>query len=120
MDRCRFCGCDIRRAWDSKDYVDKLIAALHHPVHDTAIRAAWILGRLKTAAAVGPLAEMVSCTDDIYLAAACAQALAAIGTPEAVARLEVITRHPSCLVRAALATEADCRHLEQARQAGCG
>jgi predicted amidophosphoribosyltransferase len=73
--RCPHCGLDIEEFWNSKDYVEKLIAALHHPEKETPIRAAWLLGQLKDPRAVPPLIELVKETEDVYIARAAVQAL---------------------------------------------
>ncbi len=101
LDRCPNCGLEIRGEWDSKDYVDKLIAALRHRIQGTVIHAAWVLGRRRESRAVDALVEMVRTTTDIYIAAAGVVALGGIGTPEALAFVESLDTHPAQMVRAA-------------------
>ena len=110
LDRCPRCGCDIRRSWDSKDYVDKLIAALRHPEQGTPIRAAWILGKRREIRAVGPLIELVRRTSDVYIATAAVEALGEIGTAEAMAFLETLDDHPAQMVKAAAGKITGGRH----------
>lgn len=96
---CPHCGLDIQAFWQSCDYVDKLILALHHPEKDTPLRAAWLLGQLKEPRAVAPLIRVIEETEDVYLARAAAAALAEIGTPEAWRFLRTLTGHPVKMVR---------------------
>ena len=44
------------------DYVDQLIAALHHPELQTPRRATWILGELRTPRAVDSLLHVSGTT----------------------------------------------------------
>jgi HEAT repeat protein len=97
--RCPHCGLDIRAAWNSKDYVDKLIAALQHPEPTTPVRAAYILGRLRATRAVGPLIKLVERTTDPYAAKAAVEALGQIGTAPAREFLASLVGHPAWLVR---------------------
>jgi len=115
LDRCPCCGCDIRRSWDSKDYVDKLIAALLHPEQGTAIRAAWILGQRREARAVGPLIELLRRTVDVYIATAAVEALGEIGTPEALAFLDTLGDHPAQMVRAGARRIVEGSHAQEKR-----
>lgn len=54
---CPNCGADIE-ALSARDYADKLIAALHHPLADVRIRAIIALGWRGEANAVRPLLEL--------------------------------------------------------------
>jgi HEAT repeat protein len=78
---CPGCGADIPAVLDQRSYVDKLIAALSHPEPSTPIRAAWILGKLRTKAAVVPLLELLRGKSDLYTKAAAIEALGQIGEP---------------------------------------
>lgn len=78
--RCPYCNCDIKEFSRKKDFVEKLIAALHHPEPSTPIRAATILGHLKDERAVEPLFELARGTDDMYVRVAAIKALVAIKT----------------------------------------
>jgi HEAT repeat protein len=101
FDQCPNCGLEIRQFWASKDYVEKLILALNHPEKTTPVRAAWILGRLRTPKAVKALIGLIRRTKDVYLAVAAVKALGEIGTPEAIKFLETIRNHPARVVREA-------------------
>ena len=115
LDHCPGCGYDIRRSWDSKDYVDKLIVALRHPEQGTPIRAAWILGKRREMRAVGPLIELVRRTGDVYIATAAVEALGEIGTPEALAFMETLGDHPAQMVRAAARRIVEGSHAQEKR-----
>ena len=99
MPICSHCGLDIREFWRSKDYVEKLILALHHPEKETPIRAAWLLGRLKDTRAVTPLIDLVKKTEDVYIARAAVQALGEIDTPEVRQFLGTLAQHHAKMVR---------------------
>jgi hypothetical protein len=51
---CSFCGCDLAAA-AARSYPERLIGSLHHPVPETRLLAAEILGRLRYAPAIAPL-----------------------------------------------------------------
>ena len=110
FDRCPKCGFEIRGAWDTKDYVDKLIAALRHPEQGTPIRTAWILGRRREVRALGALIELVRRTTDVYIATSAVEALGEIGTAEAMAFLETLDDHPAQMVKAAAGKITGGRH----------
>jgi hypothetical protein len=59
-------------------YDERLIWALDHPLADTAITAARLLGARRTAAAAGPLRRVVAAQRDPYLAAHALRALVAV------------------------------------------
>jgi HEAT repeat protein len=80
---CPHCGVDIQNALDQRDYIAKLIAALTHPEASTPIRAAWILGRLRASAAVGPLMTLLQGNADVYIKMAAVEALGRIGDANA-------------------------------------
>lgn len=80
---CPSCGFEIKKLSESQDFIDKLIAALHHPEPETPIRAAWILGHLRDKRAIGPLYEVAQETSDTFLRVATINALLEVGTYEA-------------------------------------
>jgi hypothetical protein len=51
---CPFCGCDLAAA-GKRNYPERLIGALHHPVPETRQLAAEILGELRYGPACEPL-----------------------------------------------------------------
>lgn len=99
LERCPRCGLDINSYYNAKDYVDKLIIALRHPEPETAVRAAWLLGKIKDERAVAPLIGLIGETDDVYVARTAVEALGEIGTEEVVRFLDSIRNHPSVVVR---------------------
>ncbi len=63
--RCSRCSADLTGGLDQKGYVDKLIHSLvSHPIHETRVRAAWILGNRREARAVPVLAEILASSGD--------------------------------------------------------
>lgn len=99
---CPGCGLDIHAFWNGKDWVSKLIVALHHPDAETRIRAGTILGRRAEPRAVQPLIDLFRCTRDPYVAQAAVQALGQIGTPQARQFLETLRDDPSVIIGAAV------------------
>lgn len=97
--QCPKCGLHIHDLMKSTDFVGKLILALNHPEQGTAIRAAWILGKLRAPRAVEPLRQLLATTRDVYIATAAASALGSIGTQEARDVLHAFTDHPALMVR---------------------
>lgn len=83
-ERCPCCGSDIREH-EKKGFEDKVINALNHPDRETVLRAAWILGRLKSSRAVKPLIRLFEQTADPYTKAAILASLDQTGKPEALA-----------------------------------
>jgi len=96
---CPICHLDIRAFWQSKDWVDKLVIALGHPEHSTALRAAWLLGKVKDSRSVRALGETAQATGDVYLAREAVRALAEIDGPEARKELRKLVRHRAKMVR---------------------
>jgi HEAT repeat protein len=84
---CPACGAELALA-DARPFVEKLRRALFHREPETAIRAAWILGELRTDAAVPDLIRILETTPDGYLAEAAAHSLGKIGHPSARPALE--------------------------------
>lgn len=96
---CPRCGDDLIARQARADYVEKLIAALHHPEPSTPVRAAWILGERRERAAVEPLCRLVRESPDAFQVESAVEALGKIGDPRAAAALDTATRHPSRRVR---------------------
>ena len=99
LNPCPHCGLDIREFWNSKDWIEKLILALHHPEPSTPVRAAWLVGRIGDQRAIGALIRLIEETDDIYIARAAVKALGEIGGPEAVQFLRSLTGHAVQMIR---------------------
>ena len=83
---CPACGADLTD--DRRDYVDKLIAALHHPEPLTQRRAAYILGLRAEKRAVPALIDILKSPADVYVRAEAACSLGKIGTASARAALQ--------------------------------
>jgi HEAT repeat protein len=89
---CPACGAIVE---DTTDIVDKYIAALRHPQAETRLRAAWLLGRMRTGRAVPALLAVVAARGredyDPYLLSAAVRSLGQLGDrqagPELVALL---------------------------------
>lgn len=83
--------CHALLTQDNREYVEKLIAALHHPDPLTQRRAAYILGLLGDERAVPALCSLLMATDDPYLQAEVVTALGAIGGPQAEVALNEVS-----------------------------
>jgi HEAT repeat protein len=116
FDRCPKCGLDVRQFWASKDYVELLVVALHHPEKSTPIRAASILGKLKDPRAVKPLIDLIETTQDVYLIVEAVKALGEIGTDEAITSLEALRKHRARMVRDAVRWVLDRIAAEPSRR----
>jgi HEAT repeat protein len=89
---CPHCGINIEQALGRKDYASSLIAALCHFERDTPIRAAHILGMLRTREAVIPLIRLIAGDADICQKTAAIEALARIGDIRAEPALQRVVR----------------------------
>lgn len=96
---CPKCGMNTRTFWSDKNYVDRLIVALDHPVKSTVARAVWILGKLEAEQAVQPLVSLIETTKDVYLMRAAIRALGEIGTNDAMTFLVSLSDHPAQMIR---------------------
>lgn len=97
---CPNCGANLC-ASSGWSYEKKLVLALRHPEPTVPIRAAAILGKLKSNAAVGPLIEIASSTRDPYIQEATVEALGEIGDDRALTCLNRLSREGAVRVRAA-------------------
>jgi HEAT repeat protein len=97
---CPYCQADLREFSD-ETFEQKLIRALHHPEPSTPIRAATILGKRRTKAAVEPLIDLGLSTSDPYVQEAAVVALGLIGDPRARACLELLSREGALRTRGA-------------------
>jgi HEAT repeat protein len=105
-DRCLSCGTSLAT---DESYDDKLIWALGHPDTERAILAAEALAGRASTRAIDRLIELLDSTDP-YRAAAAARALLAFASDQrAASALEFCQRHPSVLVRRAVAGRATAR-----------
>jgi HEAT repeat protein len=97
---CPQCGADVHD-FEGEDYAAKLIRALGHPEPTLPIRAATILGELRSRAAVEPLLKVAASTTDPYIQEAAVEALGRIGDPRALSCLDRLSREGAVRVRAA-------------------
>jgi len=98
---CPRCGDDIAARQASADFVEKLIAALHHPEPTTPIRAAWILGEPGERKAVEPLLELARTSPDVFIVESAVEALGKIGDPRVSETLRLLAQNPNLRVRRA-------------------
>jgi hypothetical protein len=101
---CETCGDEIEPPLEIS-YDERLIWALDHPLADTAITAARLLGVRRPAAAAGPLRRVVVAQRDPYLAAHALRSLVAVEGFQAMRPLlrELAARGPVLLRRVARA-----------------
>jgi HEAT repeat protein len=97
---CPKCRADFQHL-AKESYEEKLIRALRHPEPTVPVRAAMILGELRSKAGVPALIESALNTKDPYLQEAAVQALGAIGNQEALPCLEHLRQKGALRVRAA-------------------
>jgi hypothetical protein len=102
--QCPYCDLNIHEFWDSKDWIEKLILALHHSEPNTRFRAVFLLGRAKDARAVNPLIALIKETREVYLAREAVKALGEIGSADAVEFLRTLINHPANMVKAEVQT----------------
>ena len=86
-DVCPACGLDPQR-FEEKTYEEKLIRSLSHPEPTVPVRAATILGELRSKAAVEPLIVLAISNPDPYIQEAAVIALGRIGDERAIPYLE--------------------------------
>ena len=96
--RCPYCDADIS-AYDQKDFDNKLINSLGHPVRETVGMAVWILGERKAVEAVGPLVRLFEFTDNPFLQRDILDALDKIGTEDALNFIMASFDHHISMVR---------------------
>ena len=101
LDICPRCGTDIEAVQEQRDFADKLLAALDHPIADTAARVAMILGQLREGRAVEALMRVVCQAKDAYVVEAAVEALGRIGEPRSRSVLEVAVCRGTVRVRLA-------------------
>jgi HEAT repeat protein len=114
---CPNCGADLQD-FSSRSYEEKLIVALRHPEPTVPIRAATILGELRSQAAVEPLINITRSVDDPYIQEAAVEALGRIGDIRALACLDHLTRQGAVRVR--VAVERALKNLKDRQDARKG
>jgi HEAT repeat protein len=95
---CTRCEIDIG-VWDEKSFTEKLIQALTHSVSSAVYRACYILGEKRERAAIQPLIELLSWTNDYSLMEEIVETLGKIGDESAVPSLIDMLNNRSFLVR---------------------
>jgi HEAT repeat protein len=99
-DVCPGCGADLQRL-RGEAYEEKLMRSLSHPEPTVPVRAAAILGELRSKAAVEPLIVLATSNPDPYIQEAAVIALGRIGDERAIPHLENLTPGGWLLVRRA-------------------
>ena len=89
-DACPACGADLQR-FKGERYEEKLIRSLSHPEPTVPVRAATILGDLRSKAAVEPLIVLAISNPDPYIQEAAVVALGRIGDERPIPHLENLT-----------------------------
>lgn len=98
--RCTHCGADLTGGLDQKSYVEKLLRALRsHPILETRVRAAWILGKRREVQAAPVLMEVLATTGDSELKEATIVSLGQIGDRRVIPLLLVLARTGPLAVR---------------------
>jgi len=105
--RCPGCGSNLPE-FSTLPYEEKLLLALNHPVREHRLMAVRLLGRIRSRRAAPLMQEMLNAEHDFYLLREVLEALAGIGTTDALKALDAARRHCSVLVR---------RHAEALAQA---
>jgi HEAT repeat protein len=98
QESCFHCGKKIS-SWDDKAFTEKLVQALSHPEPETPVRAVYILGEKKTAAAAAALTRLFRQTRDPFLQGEIIEAMGKIGGDDAFSLLVEALRHRSFIVR---------------------
>jgi HEAT repeat protein len=86
---CPHCKAD-QNLFREQTFTQKLILALDHPEPETPIRAAYILGKLKTVEAIPSLLRIMRTHPDPYIVTGCVEALANMEEPAVIQPLERI------------------------------
>jgi HEAT repeat protein len=85
------CACGFDPASDDRDYVERLVATLRHPLGDRAVHAAATLGAIGDRRAVPGLLDALGAPDP-YLQAEAARALGTLGDRRAAPALAELAR----------------------------
>jgi HEAT repeat protein len=97
--RCQKCGYDISQD-NEFSYEEKLIAALSHPVHESRLIAAQVLGELHSMKALKHFARILQRNrKDYYLSHAILEALQKIPHPESKRIMERARHNSIALIR---------------------
>ncbi len=99
---CPACGESVKEA-RGRDYAQKLIAALRHPVAEIAEFAAQILGEMDAKEAIPALIATLSQSGEPYLQGAAARSLGSLRAAEAVTALRDVLRSSYLVARIAAA-----------------
>ncbi|MEU9244457.1 HEAT repeat domain-containing protein [Streptomyces sp. NPDC048385] len=96
---CPHCGQPVAPP-PRTDYTDRLLWALNHPLPETRLTAARVLGRRRATRAAEPLRELALSADDPYLAATALESLVRVqGVITVRPVLELLATHGAAPVR---------------------
>lgn len=84
--KCPHCGSDITES-EKKNFEEKLLNALGHKEPETVEMVVWVLGELKSEKAIQPLNALLKRSESFHLKCAILDALAKIGTHEAISAI---------------------------------
>lgn len=101
-------------AADARPMMEKLCSALRHPEPETAVRAAWFLGKRREVQAIPELIRTVESAKDGFLVEAAAEALGQMGDERALCCLKRAATNGAVRVRIA-ANEATRKISERLR-----
>ena len=107
---CPACGAELQN-FSKESYEEKLIRALRHPELTVPVRAATILGELRSRSAVEQLIEVAVSSSDSYIQEAAVVALGRIGDSKALSCLARLRRDGS--LRVGIAAERALKTLER-------
>jgi HEAT repeat protein len=97
--RCPYCNYDLNQD-SQKSYEEKLIKALNHPVHESRLIAAQVLGDLHSTNALEHFEHILKTNHkDYYLSHAILEALQKIPNPESQRIIEEAQQNSIALIR---------------------
>jgi HEAT repeat protein len=97
-DQCDYCCYDLKE-YKNLSYEKKLINALRHPVRESRMIAAQILGDIKSKEAIPVFKEILETQADYYLIREIVISLEKVGSHESRILMRKMKKHQSSLVR---------------------